>query len=80
MLVSDEKPENMILAEEWDTMSLSRLYDQKRILSNRVSMATNLQSEAIYKQLAQGMEQIEYYIQLKQINPDDVKANRTLIT
>lgn len=80
MLLSDEAPENRILSEEWKIMSLNKLYDQKRILGNRISASIGLQNEVIYNQLQRGMEQIEYYIQLKHLNIEDNKANRTLIT
>jgi len=80
MLLSDEAPENKILSEEWETMQLSKLYDQKRILSSRVSISIELQNEAIYKQLQNGLEKIEYYIQLRLQNPEHTKDNRTLIT
>jgi len=80
MLLSDETPENRILSEEWKDMPLTKLYDQKRIMGGRVSAAIGLQNEAIYTQLQRGMEQLEYFIQLKHVNSEDNKINRTLIT
>jgi len=80
MLLNEEAPENRILSAEWQEMPLTKLYDQKRIMGGRVSVAINLQNEAIYTQLQRGMEQLEYFIQLKLVNAEDNKINRTLIT
>lgn len=73
-----EIPETKIIkVDEWSTMSLIELYEQKQILANRLEFAYNIKNMPMLNSLQHGITSIEYYI-TNQLNSPDLKQKNVI--
>ena len=62
---SAPQTENVILADEWLTMSIAELYEQRLILQNRIFASSGIKNRPLMLQLQKGMLQLEKIIKQK---------------
>jgi len=62
---SSPPTENIILADEWHSMNINELYEQKIILQNRIFASSEIKNRSLLLQLQKGMVELEAIIQQK---------------
>lgn len=61
-----KQPVEQILSDQWNTMNVSELYDQLRILQNRYYAALDMRKGNISLQLERGIDHLRSLIAIKQ--------------
>ncbi|MEM4258040.1 MAG: hypothetical protein QXL17_02670 [Candidatus Thermoplasmatota archaeon] len=68
-----EKKILMIDANTWKSMSIHQLYEQMRVLQERLNTANEIKNLPLVNQLQRGINQLYFYIKNKENDP---KKNR----
>ena len=58
VVYSTDTPDNTIQLEQWNTMDLNKLYDQRTVLVNRIQISNNVGNRALVTQLTKWL----YYL------------------